>query len=573
MDNCKVIKQPWLVIVLAAVIVYLALSIPNIELPGVYYDELLQVLPAMATAGYPVGDDYLNLPRTVINIGRFRLPLLIMPWRGPTESMIFVPVFLMFEPSVVSIRTTYIVLGLVSIVVTFIWVRQMLGVRMATITTLLMATDASYIFFTRTDMGAVDTMMIIKMCMLICFSYWWKTGKARGFCAGAFLAGLGVYNKADFLWLIIAGVLVIWLFAFRQVWKRIRGKWGMLSLAGLLFTLGAAPFLVYVLLTGGGPFRKVFSSFGSTTAFGINNLDVLGNLTIQIKSFYQIVSGYEALNFYTTSFTGVQVPFQRLSVSFQPWVMVMAIIAPVALQLWRREPVNVRLAISLALAATVMFIIILSIFTPGNLSSYHLLMTYPFPHLLIANSALLMWDTLAPGLQGQSTHLHRIATRSSHLARTAVAIVVALTLMLNTVVAVHNHRVLTRTQGVGMWSAAIYELADYLVLQKKPVVCMDWGFYLNLLMLSKGELEISEEWHQFLYPQSDTSAMEALLKNDALFVFHAPNYAGVLAITERDHPRQAFFEAARKMGLEIELVQTFIQANGAPVYQVYAVRD
>ena len=125
-----------------------------------------------------------------------------------------------------------------------------------------------------------------------------------------------------------------------------------------------------------------------------------------------------------------------------------------------------------------------------------------------------------------------------------------------------------------MWSARIYDLTDFLVARGKPVVCMDWGLCNNLEALSKGALETSDQWHEFLYPLQDLQPMEDLLSKseDALYVFHSPKYTGVLVITDQDYPRKTFFQTAESIGANVQLMRTFDQANGESLYEIYVLR-
>lgn len=267
----------WLGFLTAALAIYFVLASHNLLLPGVYYDELLQVLPAMSAAGYDVGDEFYQVPGSILQFGNTRVPLMIMPYTGPFEALIFIPLFAVFPPTVITVRLTFIVLGMATIALTFLATRKAFGARVAIIAGLLLATDAGYIFYSRADIGPINTMMIIKMFMLLALTLWWHSGKQRWFYIGAFLAGLGVYDKANFAWLLIAGGLVILVFGYRELMERLRHRWRMLVVGALCFTLGAAPFIGYVLLTGGGPFKSLFSSF-EKTSLGVNNLNMMENL-------------------------------------------------------------------------------------------------------------------------------------------------------------------------------------------------------------------------------------------------------------------------------------------------------
>jgi hypothetical protein len=116
---------------------------------------------------------------------------------------------------------------------------------------------------------------------------------------GAFLLGLGLTTKLLFIWFIVAVVLtalVLWgrpLWESRRVWLAERGRWLRTGIAaGLWFTLGAGPFLLYNLLSGGtfNLLRHTLSAPG-TTSNGVSNSAILRNLWTEADSFKVLLDG------------------------------------------------------------------------------------------------------------------------------------------------------------------------------------------------------------------------------------------------------------------------------------------
>src|SRR5262249_1444084 len=106
----------------------------------------------------------------------------------------------------------------------------------------------------------------------------------------------------------------------------------------------------------------------------------------------------------------------------------------------------------------------------------------------------------------------------------------------------------------------------------RTVVCMDWGISLNLLMLSSGSLHTLEPWQQFLYSQGNSPEMAKLiLTPNQVYVFHAPRYAAVNAITTYDGPRQTFFSTVAALGRRAILEKSFVQQDGDELFEVYRV--
>jgi hypothetical protein len=536
--------------VLIPLLIYLSLSVPNLRLPGMYYDEALQILPAMDFVGYPVNEDYRILRHAEIGIGDQQFPVMLTSYLGALEAAVFVPVFAILPATVEVARLTFITLGTGTILLAFLWGRQLFGVWGGLALALLLATDATYITFTRVDNGPVNTMMLIKLGACICFSVWWRQDRARWFWAGCFLLGLGVYNKADFLWFIGAAGITLLLFLRQPIVKRLWGQWRLLLVGFGWSIIGAAPFLAYIVLSGGGPFRSMLESFGST-AFGVDNTDVLGNITARISSFWDVLSGYGALQTYFTPFAGEPVPYSRLW-SLQPTLMVGTVALLPLLTIIRRHDPLIRVAAGAGLM--MVLIILFSAFTPTNLMVHHLIMVYPFQQVLLVAVGMAF-------VRGLARH---VVIPGRTLALTTAGVV----MLANAAIMMDVHRLLRETGGTGMWSASIYDLNEYLLAQDKPVACMDWGLCHSLQMLSGGQLQTRDVWQRFLYPQGDPALMQELLAQQAIFVFHAPRYTGVRTITDADYPRQAFEQGQAALGIEYVPV-TFQQQIGDEVYAVY----
>ena len=540
-------RHTWLW-VFVPVTAYLAFALPNLRLPGVYYDEVLQVLPAMHSAGYPVTEDYLVMHNSVFGIGRFRLPLLTTSYLGAIETFIFAVIFQFIIPTVTTVRLTFVVLGVITIILTYIWSRQIVGRWWGLAVALLVATDASYIFYTRVDNGPVNAMLIIKLGMLIGFTDWYKTGRAMGFYWGAFLLGLGVYDKANFLWLIGAGAVVLVVFARKALLQRLRGSYRTIIIGIGLTILGSSPYLMYLVISGGGPFRSIVTSF-ARSGLGVDNSHFGVNLRLRGQQFLDMMSGYRTLLDYTNS----EIAFPRFPLPLQAWLTIAAGLAAIPLYFFSAK----RRALPIALALAIVLIIVFSTVTPTGLNPFHLVLIYPFQQLLVVSLLVAVSEYFF---------------RSPIMVRGMVPGAVGAILLTNTFVVIQNHQVLLNTGGVGTWSDSMYSLSDYLMRQNKSIVCMDWGLCHPLQVLSRGALRTSDRWQTFLFSIADVTPMADLLKQpDTLFLFHSPHYTQVTIVSDQDYPRRTLLQTARQLGVEVKLVHTLAQKNGQPLYQIYQV--
>ena len=196
------------------------------------------------------------------------------------------------------------------------------------------------------------------------------------------------------------------------------------------------------------------------------------NLGRRAISLWGLLNGYLCQIEYTSCFscsTDHGIVSERWFV-LQPYALLLAVAAPILLYL-RQRILIVHLKIILGLAILISLILLLSIFTPTTLSNNHLLLIYPFPHILIAYAAVLIWSPIESPIQNAQTHITRASiSKTSRIMRGAVTLVILLTLIGNFLATIHVHRALETTGGIGMWSSAIYELNDYLESQNRRAI-------------------------------------------------------------------------------------------------------
>src|SRR3978361_902983 len=103
--------------------------------PGRQNDELFFAGPL-----YSPDAAYYNL-----EIGSLRIPLMVMSYTGALKTWLYAGLFQFFEPNRWSVRVPMILLGMVTIWLTWLWVRRIAGVRATAVTTVLLATDTIFL--------------------------------------------------------------------------------------------------------------------------------------------------------------------------------------------------------------------------------------------------------------------------------------------------------------------------------------------------------------------------------------------------------------------------------------------
>ena len=558
-------------ICLASILIYGWQASRHLWLPGIYYDEVLQMVPAIAALKGGVNGPMIQVEGSVIRFGGHPFPLLILPYLGATQAGILTLVFAMADISIPVIRSTFVILGVFPLILTFLFTRRLFNAGTAIVATLLLAVDPTYIFSLRSDNGPTAVMMICKLGALWVLIIWWQTRKPVHLWMGAFLCGFGLYDKINFIWFLGALAVTVVVIDYQGVWERIKSmRWLTMVGAAIGFCGGASVMLLYTLLTRGGPFRELLSLIHKETAFGVNNTNLLSNLGIRLDSLFGLLSGYEILDFYTSTFGGYQYPYSRgfFPSTAIPWLVGLAILA-LGLQLLFRVKWGLNEKKALFLLLLSVLIVVVSTITPTNLMYHHLLLVYPFFHLLAAH-----FITAIPKFV-RSWRFDPLENRTKRTAGYGLGgLAVAVAVVTSLGVTGNYYRVLEETGGIGMWSDAIYDLANYLEGDERTVVVMDWGINLNLLALTEGELHTLEPWQQFLYSGDYSPEMEALvIEPDRVYIFHAPRYSGVLAITQEDFPRQAFFNTVEAIGATATFEKSFTQRDGDLLFELYRVTD
>lgn len=188
----------WLVITAACVFVFLAAY--RINLPGLYFDELIFVDAAQG-----------NPDTAWIHMRLGSVPVFIIPYLGALKAWIYAPVFRLFGVSALTVRLPVILIGALTLLIFYWAIRRELGAVWAAIVVWIMAVDPANIFLSRLDWGPTVLMHLFQAFILaLWFSYrnkrkLWKIGLV-------FVCfGLGFFDKFNFVWLVSAFVIGVFL--------------------------------------------------------------------------------------------------------------------------------------------------------------------------------------------------------------------------------------------------------------------------------------------------------------------------------------------------------------------------
>jgi 4-amino-4-deoxy-L-arabinose transferase-like glycosyltransferase len=282
-----------------ACVIFLAISLYQLDLPGLYTDEAYDVIPAMQMAlGHHV-----ELQGDVLDLGGLRLPLMSSSaYQGVTYTYLAVPFFALGGVNVVSLRFMTVLVGMLGVVLSYFLARSWFGRGAGRITALLMALSPAWIFWSRLGVYVVSVVVPIATGALLAFTSWLRahpSGNYKRFYLGMFLLGLGLTTKLLFLWYISALVLTSFLLWGGLLWQHRRmiheslGERARIIFAGFLaFCVGALPFILYNILTHGtiNLLRQTLSGPG-TTSHGVDNSAVIRNLWTEADAFKVLLDG------------------------------------------------------------------------------------------------------------------------------------------------------------------------------------------------------------------------------------------------------------------------------------------
>jgi hypothetical protein len=537
------------------VALFLSLALYHYRLPGLYYDEAADVVPAMQLLkGQPV-----TLQRNVgLHLFGRDFPVMIGDYWGVTSTYAVLPLFAIFGVGVLPVRLFPIAASALALVLTYLLGRRLFDGRVGALAALLLAGAPTFVFWSRVGIYVISEIVPIALGIMLAYVAWRERPRRWLLALGAFLAGLGLTTKLLFGWCYIA-VPVGWLALLGYDWLAarrhnprafvtahlrrylpLRDARDVLALAAG-WLLGAFP-VIYYNLVSRGSYYLLRANLGQTER-GVDNRDLLGNLGHQARELRVFLDG----GFFW--FLG--------RVYTNPAATTVTALSVVGLVLLTLLPEHARHRRTLVfLGAYAATIFLLSCFSISILAATHLFILLPLPQLAVA----------ACGVLGARS----LALRWPKVARVAplVGLVVLLAYMgLDLRADVRYHQALARTGGSFSFSSAIYPLADYLDAQGDPrPYALDWGVRTNVQLLTEGRVTPQELYSLSLEPGGAFDAAIAATLRQPQPLFIAQTAPG------GDAPRLARFQQlVAAAGRQLAPVEVFVGRDAAPAYDVYRV--
>jgi 4-amino-4-deoxy-L-arabinose transferase-like glycosyltransferase len=527
-------RTDWLVTGIAALLFAIAAAW-DIHLPGLQYDECADAAPAVNFVEGTTNTRPMQIDPSVIHVFGRQFPLMIMTYIGPVKGPLYIPFFFLFGISTVTVRFLPILVVMLCFPLAYLLCLHFFGRTVARIAIPLMVFDPGMVFYLTRDVAPAALQVFFKLLALSLCVQWWKSHKTWLLVLGAFTLGVGVTHKVDFLW-VVGGFGVATLVCCSSAFFR-RLTLGSGFAAGAAFLAGASPIVAINVLTGGTSFAPFVTRF--VTGTGLPRPPFLESLLTRLSQIANILNGEHLAVLYTSSHLPAG-PFLYVA----PAVLVFSVgtLFPAGnRQAERRAPVR-------ALWMFVGTVLFVSCFSPTVLHGHHLMALFPFLHIVMG-VFLVQLSEIFPLIRQRS--LHWIAAGA---------------LCLSSLVSTSSvYAALQRTGGTRFWSDSIYPLNEYLVSRNEPVIAMDWGFTLNLLVLSKGTLHIDRAYLQYWNKPVVSTTASPFIAPGRLYLCHTretESFAGSL---------DAFLDATRAGGFTPREESRFSQRDGRVVSIVYRV--
>jgi hypothetical protein len=441
----------------------LSLMAGRLDAPGLYYDEVIQAVPAaefLREGGRP---QQIPGARDLRLAGGW-FPWMTQPYMGALKSALLIPVFAVFGPSGETLRLTTLAWGLAALLPLLLWARELYSTPAAVTAAALLALDPSFLFVCRHDWGSVALALALRTTGLWLVTGGWLRGSRLALGVGGLCFGLGLFNKVDSATFLAAASLALLATAPPSWWRQLRAepaRAGALA-AGLL--LGAAPLLA-----------DLPRLWRAALAMASRPPVSSGDLAEKIGAWSATLDGsyFERLMLAGGSFERLQAVQGAASGPF-PWLLAAAAIGLALRALVELRRGELQRPPAFALLATAICALLL-LATPRAVRVHHVMNVYPLPQLLVAVALTDLW---------------RRRARWVRPARALATVALAAALAGSLAVVLHTRATLRDGGGTGRWSDAVQRLAGELQ-PRETVVSLDWGFQAPLVFL-RPELRLEE---------------------------------------------------------------------------------
>lgn len=500
-------------------LIFIVIAGYDITSPGLYYDEVLFVNAALGGK--------INM---FVHSRLGEVPFMLMPYLGALKAWLYYPIFKFFDVTVFSIRWPVIMIGALTLWINYEFVKKAFSRSAAIIFLMMACVEPSTIFHTRLDWGPTALMMFFRGLMLLSLLYWLHTGKVWMLLASVAAAVLGIFDKHNFTWLVLATLIACVLIYRDNLKVYIR------NYRNVIIIIGASVFGLMLIIYG----QQLFNFMSREV--------VVKEWAIRVQYVYHLLRGTIS----GTSIYGWIIGDAGRMASVQLWILAVASVVSLSILTFTFKEFQHRQPLLFVVSLLVLTLVLLFL-TRQATGPHHAAVLAP------------LW--LVPIAVGLSVVFEQKRPPRLFLKGIVVAIVTCVfvsSLMINFTYLKGFRSSVSSTN----WSHDSYELSGWLNEKKgHSIVCVDWGLGTVLYALSNGESDIHDMWPSFTKPLSDADAeyFDKYFSRKALFVVPADGKENF------SDTRKHFFNAAKHYGWRLQKVDEIKGMQGLSLIEVYKI--
>jgi hypothetical protein len=437
-------------------VIYLFMTLlMGLKSVGLQYDEALLQHGAVHMLNSTGEPPFVHDRGSWVLIGGRYWPLVVIPYIGAVKDYLLLLPFALFGPGAELARAVNALLGAFGIFGVGTLLRRDVGVGAAAATGFVLAIHPAYVDQTLYDNGTVAVWMaLVGMIAVTVCGYKRYHSTAAAFAIGLGM-GIGVWNRVNFAWFLGSALIGIAI-AFRK-----RTLIPLRHLAAL--TLGAAVG-VFPMLWFQDRSHWVILRFMEAGQTGKGVSQLLGRRAEWLAEI--LLSGSEQRSIWG----GPPLPW------WQPYFFSALVIFGLVVCIGFKRNGNESVVGWQRASALTLIIYVLSMFSSRlRIAQHHLITVVPVAAIVV------------------SLAIQRLIA----LRRAAMALAVLIALVYGASALYWDAaamRGIGRTEGVDMWSGAIYSVNQYLRTnhQGREISILDWGFQNNLYVLSDAKVKSRE---------------------------------------------------------------------------------
>jgi hypothetical protein len=508
-------------------IVFFSFSLYQIELPGLYGDELDKLVPTIALLnGQPLL--WVGWYKTILG---FRILLSFSDYIGPVLSYLPMPFIAMFGYTPFAVRFSSVFCAWLTLIFTYFGAKLWLGTKGARYGVVLMSVSPAFIFLQRMGYYNYGPVTLFTSLTFFFLARYISSRNAYDLWGSAASAGIAINTALQSVFVLIPMVLIGILFS-----GPIRARFREILIAFAIILIVGSPILCMTLRYGGA-FKRIGwsgSESGNLTLAGY--ADTLSEETMHFKGMLGGLDGVQVGSL------GKDIRHLWMNYAFDLSIITLSLSFLLA-----RKKKNFIKRDAVPLLIVLVGLLLTGFIVKGRVT-YQLIVLLPFAVLVVGT-----------GLAQVPKRFHLVS----------IAIVCALVIS-QACVTIEAHQLLSQSRGKIFTSSQIYPLAEY--FQERPElrpIAMEWGFFQEIYFLTGGRV-IPEAIHGW-WPKDGTPPDE--FNSTVLKEFQNPNNVYIFfAPGEGIFDRYFhFLQLAAASNRIVYPEKIFYENDGTIAYRLYRV--